>query len=140
MCTNGLSHQTKIYRTCANKLALCSSFHNIHGFHNFPADQIYCVLLPSTKRLRYSVTQFLDIEHKHYWTSVALYSIVNPCKIRRFILLSDSFRGILARIIEMVHYGRYNFHGACHSGSRSESGQRRFRQYRNKSFPAKTKV
>ena len=28
----------------------------------------------------FGVTKFLDIEHKYYWTSVALYSLVAPYK------------------------------------------------------------
>ena len=56
----------------------------------------------------------MNIEHKHYWTLVALYSLVVLEKIIRYISLSDSLRGILASIIEMLQYGKYNSHSACH--------------------------
>ena len=54
--------------------------------------------------------------HRHYWILVALYSLVVPWKIIRYIPLSNSFWGILASIIEMLQYGKYNSHSACHSG------------------------
>ena len=41
----------------------------------------------------FGLAKFLDNEHKHYWTSVALYYKV-------------AFRGILASIIEMLLYGK----------------------------------
>ena len=53
--------------------------------------------------------------HRQYWILVALYSLVVPRKIR-YIPLSDSLQGILASLIEMLQYGRYNSHSACHSG------------------------
>ena len=56
----------------------------------------------------------MNIEHKHYWTLVALYSLVVLGKIIRYISLSDSLRGILASIIEMLQYGKYNSHSAFH--------------------------
>ena len=62
----------------------------------------------------FGIANFFDHEHKHYWTSVALYSIVAPCKIIRYIPLSDSFRGILASIIEMPHCGKFNSHSVYH--------------------------
>ena len=61
----------------------------------------------------FGLTKFSDIEDKVYWTSVALYSLVVPWKIR-YIPLSNSFRGILASIVEMLQYGKYNSHSACH--------------------------
>ena len=66
----------------------------------------------------FGLAKFLDIhvEHKHCWTVVALYSLVVPWKIIRYIPLSNSFWGILASIIEMLQYGKYNSHSACHSG------------------------
>ena len=45
---------------------------------------------------------------------MALYSLVVLEKILRYISLSDSLRGILASIIEMLQYGKYNSHSACH--------------------------
>ena len=63
----------------------------------------------------FGIANFSDHEHKRYWTSVALYSIVAPCKIIRYIPLSDSFRGILASIIEMPHCGKFNSHSVYHS-------------------------
>ena len=64
----------------------------------------------------FGLAKFLDIhvEHKHCWTVVALYSLVVPWKIIRYIPLSNSFWGILASIIEMLQYGKYNSHSACH--------------------------
>ena len=50
----------------------------------------------------FGLAKFLDIEHKHYWTLVALYSVVVLGKIIRYISLSDSLQGILASIIEML--------------------------------------
>ena len=38
----------------------------------------------------FGLAKFLDIEHKHYWTLVALYSVVVLGKIIRYISLSDS--------------------------------------------------
>ena len=58
--------------------------------------------------------KFLDMEDKLYWTSVALYSLVVPQKIIIHITLSDSFKGILASIIEMLQYSKHNSHSACH--------------------------
>ena len=63
----------------------------------------------------FGIANFFDHEHKHYWTSVALYSIVAPCKIIRYVPLSDSFRGILASIIEMPHCGKFNSRSVYHS-------------------------
>ena len=54
----------------------------------------------------FGLAKFLDIKHKQYWASVALYSMVSPCKIIKYIPLSDSFRGIFASIIEILHYGK----------------------------------
>ena len=62
----------------------------------------------------FGLAKFLDIEHKHYWTLVALYSVVVLGKIIWYISLSDSLWGILASIIEMLQYGKYNSHSACH--------------------------
>ena len=62
----------------------------------------------------FGLAKFLDIEHKHYWTLVALYSVVVLGEIIRYISLSDSLWGILASIIEMLQYGKYNSHSACH--------------------------
>ena len=62
----------------------------------------------------FGLAKFLDIEHKHYWTLVALYSVVVLGKIIRYISLSDLLWGILASIIEMLQYGKYNSHSACH--------------------------
>ena len=54
----------------------------------------------------FGLAKFLDIKHKQYWASVALYSMVSPCKIIKYIPLSDSFRGIFASIIEILQYGK----------------------------------
>ena len=54
----------------------------------------------------FGLAKFLDIKHKQYWASVALYSMVSPCKIIKYIPLSDSFRGIFVSIIEILHYGK----------------------------------
>ena len=68
----------------------------------------------------YSFGMFiLDLQNS--WTQallvlVALYSLVIPWKIIRYIPLSGSLRGILASIIVMLQYGKYNSHSACHSG------------------------
>ena len=64
----------------------------------------------------FGLAKFLDIhvEHKQCWTVVALYSVVVPWKIIKYIPLSNSFWGILASIIEMLQYGKYNSHSACH--------------------------
>ena len=85
----------------------------------------------------FGLMKFLDMEDKLYWTSVALYSLVVPWKIIRYIpfcdsfrgnlyslvvpwkiiihiTLSDSFKGILASIIEMLQYSKHNSHSVCH--------------------------
>ena len=62
----------------------------------------------------FGLMKFLDVEDKLYWTSVALYSLVVPWKIIVHITLSDSFKGILASIIEMLQYSKHNSRSACH--------------------------